>query len=166
MEALQGQLEVRAAPGTQRPQERAGGTQEPGVHVPGLGGKYCNILSTGTVLLVHAINIGAQGTKGAFGTLGLSCFSERPSATSTGSRPGAQRSGGFVQEPPPTRHPGESALALATPLAALWSSVSRLYSGRAPRLSSVPPPQGQMDEDVQRILSQILQMQRLQAQGR
>lgn len=27
-------------------------------------------------------------------------------------------------------------------------------------------PQGQMDEDVQRLLSQILQMQRLQAQGR
>lgn len=37
---------------------------------------------------------------------------------------------------------------------------------QVPRLSSVPPPQGQMDEDVQRILSQILQMQRLQAQGR
>lgn len=35
-----------------------------------------------------------------------------------------------------------------------------------PGLPLLPPPQGQMDEDVQRILSQILQMQRLQAQGR
>ena len=29
-----------------------------------------------------------------------------------------------------------------------------------------PPPQGHMDEDVQRLLCQILRMQRLQEQGR
>ena len=37
---------------------------------------------------------------------------------------------------------------------------------RTGSLSLLPAPQGQMDADVQRILSQILQMQRLQAQGR
>ena len=37
---------------------------------------------------------------------------------------------------------------------------------QAPSAPTLLPPQGQMDEDVQRILSQILQMQRLQAQGR
>lgn len=39
-------------------------------------------------------------------------------------------------------------------------------SAQAPSASTLRTPQGQMDEDVQRILSQILQMQRLQAQGR
>lgn len=39
-------------------------------------------------------------------------------------------------------------------------------NAQAPSAPTLPPPQGQMDEDVQRILSQILQMQRLQAQGR
>lgn len=37
-------------------------------------------------------------------------------------------------------------------------------NARAPSAPTLPT-QGQMDEDVQRILSQILQMQRLQAQG-
>lgn len=42
-----------------------------------------------------------------------------------------------------------------------------LYSGRGTQaLPVLLLPQGQMDEDVQRILSQILQMQRLQVQGR
>lgn len=41
-----------------------------------------------------------------------------------------------------------------------------LYRGGVTRVLPVLPPlQGQMDEDVQQILSQILQMQRLQAQG-
>ena len=39
-------------------------------------------------------------------------------------------------------------------------------NAQAPSAPTLLPPQGQMDEDVQRILSQILQMQRLQAQGR
>lgn len=36
------------------------------MHVAGMGGKYFNILATGTVTLVCALKSGAQSAKGVF----------------------------------------------------------------------------------------------------
>lgn len=58
--ALQGQLEVRAAL-TGTAGEGFGGLGEPGVHVPGTGGKYFNILATGTGASPQQWGSGCQG---------------------------------------------------------------------------------------------------------
>lgn len=102
VKALQGQLEVRAAhAGTLGEGFRVGCVgwwQEPGVHVPGKGGKHFNISATGTITLVHAIKIGSQVQRGWFGMSwwGGSCLSEHPSPIFTGGCQGTQCSGGLV----------------------------------------------------------------------
>ena len=68
------------------------GRQGPGGRVPGMEGKYCNILATGIVALVRAIKIGARGAKVSWGG---SCFSEH-APLPTGGCQGPQCRGGFV----------------------------------------------------------------------
>lgn len=62
--------------------------------------------------------------------------------------------------------PGVALWLLGTSLCTVVSCGVLSPLGLCRGISPASSPQGQMDEDVQCILSQILQMQRLQAQGR
>ncbi|XP_057897019.1 ankyrin repeat domain-containing protein 24 [Melospiza georgiana] len=94
----------------------------------------------------------------------------KPPPCAAGDGDEAQQGGDTLPEPPALCCAGELGTGLGTagdtgvPAQGHARSLPGVPTPTCPPMS--PPPQGHMDEDVQRLLCQILSMQRLQEQGR